>query len=467
MIPYLSKYFTSKAITAYIIVLVASSLLFLSKALPLLWIVFGLSEVLFFFYFSHRLTLRWAKYPAAILNRKLFNTAMFIRVVYVVCIYFFYKGMTGQPFEFDAADSMGYHVEASWITDLINTGNIKTYFDNTTRTGVSDYGWPFILTSIYLVSFKSILFVRLVNALLSAWMVKLIYRITKRNFGEEAGRIGGIMAMLLPTFIYYCGIHTKETVMIFILVAFIERADNLVRTRAFKFGSIMMVIFLGASLFFFRTVLAVAAWFSLFSALLFSAGSIIGSRRRVIYSSWFIIAALIIFSGTILSEIETYVQSRDLNQEQKISVISTRKGANRLAKYGNTIVFAPIMFIAPFPTLVNIETQKNTMMINGSLFTRNVYVFFVILALFMMYKKKILTKHILIIVMLISYLIILSASGYALSERFHLPAVPFLIILAGYGVTMVDKRNVKFYIPYLAMMVIIIIFWNWFKLAGR
>jgi hypothetical protein len=125
------------------------------------------------------------------------------------------------------------------------------------------------------------------------------------------------------------------------------------------------------------------------------------------------------------------------------------------------------MLIAPFPTLVNIETQRNAMMINGSVFTRNIYVFFVIIAFIMLYKQKLITKHIMLISILLSYLVILSMSGYALSERFHMPALPFLIIFAGYGVTRITRQNIKYYIPYLIIISIIIIFWNWFKLAGR
>jgi hypothetical protein len=438
----------------------------MSRMLPPLWIAFGLAEVLFFFYFSNRLSIRWSKLHPVIFRKKIFRTALLIRVIYVLAIYLFYKSMTGSPFEFDAGDSQGYHAEGAMLVDWFRAGILGKYFTGY-RTGVSDMGFPLWLSVIYLVSFKSIIVARIVNALVGAWTCVLIYKIARRNFGEEAARISAIFAMLLPAFIYYCGLHTKETAMVFLLVAFIERADNLVRMRTFKLGNVMIIIFLGVALFFFRTVLAVAAWFSLFSALLFSAERIIGPGRKTIYVIWFVIAALLIFSGKIITEVEGYVAASSLNQDQKISVISTREGANKFARYGSTAVFVPVMLIAPLPTLVKIETQKNSMMINGSSFTRNVYVFFVVLAFYALYRQKLLSKHILVIAMLLSYLVILSMSGYALSERFHMPALPFLIILAGYGITQVNKKNVKLYIPYLILISVIIIFWNWFKLAGR
>ena len=151
---------------------------------------------------------------------------------------------------------------------------------------------------------KRQLVARLVNAVVSAWMVVLIYKIASRNFGEAAGRISAILAMLLPTLVYYCGLHNKETVMVFLLMAFVDRADWFVRQRTIKTWNLLVVILLGASLFFFRTVLAAAAWFALFSSLLLSSDKLIGTARKAIFITWFAIAAAIVISGQIRTEVE-------------------------------------------------------------------------------------------------------------------------------------------------------------------
>jgi len=463
---YLSKYFTSKAIALYVVVLVACSLLFAGRWLPLLWIVFGLTEVIAFFYFSNFFTRTWADISNNLFRNELFKTALAIRISYVVFSYFFYIFMTDHPFEFEARDSMGYHKEAVWIVDMFEAGDIQYYFKEYLK-GVSDSGFTLFLGFIYYFSAKSILVARLINAFAGAWTCLLIYNIAKRNFGEIPARISAVLAMLLPTLIYYCGLHTKETIMVFFLVAFAERADFFIRQRTIKTWNLLVVIILGASLFFFRTVLAAAAWFALFSALLFSANKLIGAARKSIYIAWFTIAALVVISGQIRTEVEGYVKDRNTNQKAQMENYATTKGANTLAKYGTASIFMPMMLFAPFPTLVYIEDQPNAMMINGNIFTRNVYAFFVLIALFTLYKKKLLTEHILVLALLLTYLVILSLSGFALSERFHMPAVPFLLILAGYGITQMNNRNVKFYIPYLVVIGLVIIGWNWFKLAGR
>lgn len=374
--------------------------------------------------------------------------------------------MTGMPHEFEAADALTYHNQAAGIVDKLNMGEIRSFkaiFGNE----FSDSGFTIWLSTIYFFTSNSIFAARIINALMGAWMCVIIYKFASRNFGEGAARISAILAMLLPTFIYYSGIHNKETVMAFLLMAFAERADYFLRLRTFKTWNLLSVLVLGSSLFFFRTVLASAAWFALFSALLLSAERLIGPARKTIYILWFTIASLVVISGSILTEVKGYLKDRSTNQQMQMKGYSSGKGANTLSRYGSSAVFMPIILFAPFPTLVNIETQKNTMMINGNMFTRNVYAFFVVIALLVLIKNKLLNQHVLILSLLFSYLTILALSGFALSERFHMPAVPFLIILAGYGITQMNNRNVRYYIPYLVLIGLVIIGWNLFKLAGR
>ncbi len=440
--------------------------LFVPRFLPLIWIFFGMVAVFSFFFFGSILTKRWADIRQKKFQKKIFITALIIRVVYVVLIYFFYQSQTGKPFEFNALDSGGYHKTALWILEMFFDGTVYFYFSHYIQ-GISDAGWELTLAFIYLISFKSILMVRLVNSILSAWMVIMIYHIAQRNFGEKAARITAVLAMLLPSFIYYSGLHLKETVMVFLLMAFIERADFLLHSRNFTLIHVIQVVILGVSLFFFRTVMAAAAWFALFSALFLSSDKIMSRYKRIVMIIWLIIAFAFVLSGKISTEISGYLVESKTNQQDRYEFFSSRKGANVMAKYGSAAIFIPIIIPAPFPTLVNIPNQQNQMMTNGDLFTRNVYVFFVFVAFFFLIKKKRLRKNLLLSVFLASYLLILANSGFALSPRFHLPALPFFLIFAGYGITQTTRNISTYYVLYLVGISIIVVAWNWFKLAGR
>lgn len=441
--------------------------LFVPLFLPFIWIVFGTLAVLSFFYYSSVLSVRWAELPNKKFEKNIFNNSLIIRVIYIILIYYFYQFKTGIPFEFTAADSTGYHVEATWIVKWFVTGHFWDFYINQYVKAISDTGWPLIIAFFYLFSFNSIILIRLLNSIVSAWTVVLIYRIAQRNFGESVARIAAIMSMLLPAFVFYSGLHLKETLMVFLLMAFIDRADILLHSRSFKLSKILVLAALGTSLFFFRTVLGVAAWFAFLSAFFLSSDKLMSQYRRIILISWLIIAMVTVFSGSIYNDIIGTYNERNSLQKGHLEFFSTREGANKFAKYGRASIFIPIILLAPFPTFVNVPMQEDIMMVNGDLFTRNVYVFFVLVAFITLYKKKRLRKNLLLSVFLLTYLLVLANSGFALSSRFHVPALPFLILFASYGITQTNRNYTSYYILYLILISVIIIGWNWFKLAGR
>jgi hypothetical protein len=194
--------------------------------------------------------------------------------------------------------------------------------------------------------------------------------------------------------------------MVFLLLAFMERVDYLLRGNKITLYNLVLTGLLGASLFFFRTVLGLSAIFALFSALLLSKRLAVNWMNRLIISFWFLLVIWFFLSARIQGEINYYFQGQD-QQEVNMQFRARKEGGNTLATYGSTMVFVPFMFVAPFPTFVNIEIQQQQMLLSGGYFVRNIYAFFVILALVLLYKRKILRKHILILSFVFAYLKVL------------------------------------------------------------
>lgn len=467
MITFLPKYFTSKAITLYVVLLITCSLVFWGKGLPLHWVTFGLVEVVGFFYFSNLLTKKWSSISSAIFAKKLFLTALTVRMLYVVFSFLFYTWMTGEPFEFEAADAKGYHGEAIWLISLLKNDQLPVYIAYI-KGNYSDMGYVAYLTSIYSIFGVNIFVARLFKAALSALTCMLIYKLTQRNFGESAGRIAGILALLAPNLIYYCGLHVKETEMVFLTVFFLERADLLIRERKFNPATLLITLLLGLSLFFFRTVLGATAMASLvLGFLLHSKSGNVGLLRKVAFGMTILALSLFLVGGRIEAEMNRYWGDRDSNQQASMRARANTSKGNSLATYGTTALFAPIILIAPFPTLVNVETQQNQMLLNGGFYTRNICVFFLLIGLLALWKRKQIRQHLLLLSFLFSYLAVLAMSKFALSERFHMPILSVIIILVAFGITQLDRKNVKYYLPYLGLIALISIAWNLFKIAGR
>lgn len=469
---FVPKSITNVAILTYILALVCCSVLYSRHAMNWYWWLFGLIEVCGFFYFSNYLSKAWAKVRTKTFENNVFWTAFLIRAVVMLFLYWFHNEMTGQPFMFHAADSIGYHEEARWMAESIRSGHFNSYlaYKFAEGNGVSDAGYPMYLGFIYLLTDDSIIVVRLLKSIWSALSCILIYRLGKRNFGEHVGRLAAILMMLEPHFSIYGGMHLKETEMVFVMLLFLERADALLRNRNFKFSTISVVVVLLASLFTFRTVLGLTGVFALVLALLLSSKRVISLGKRIVFLLVFGITALYFAGGRIMSEVETVWERKDDNQSKRISVVERTQS---LAKYAGSAVFAPMIFTIPFPTMVETEGQETSRMLHGGLVVKNFMSFFCILALSsllfpLLQGRNTWRNNILIGVFLIAYLLILVFSAFAHADRFHMPALALEMLFMAYGVSLFRvPRFKRWYKYWVVIMFIAIIAWNWFKLAGR
>lgn len=464
MIPYFPNQITKKGIYLYLATLVIVSIFYFRYAMSLTYIIMGIVWVTVFFLLSTLCSKKWNTLPQKRYLFYLALTAFGLRLAWVIFSYIYYIEKTGIPFEFAAADSLGYWEDSSWLsTEKWNT--IRNYlFDS--RGTVSDSGYVFYLTYLYKLIGPNIFITRVIKSIWSTATVLLIYSLAKRNIGEDGGRLAAIMACFMPNLIFYCGLHLKETEMVFLLVAYLERADYLIRSHRYNVFTIAIPVLLALSLFTFRTVLGGAAVFSFVTALLFTNTYIIGRGKRVMLIAWGVLAVATLAGGTIQNEIESTWEEREYNQTAKRAG-QTAKG-NRWAKYATGTVMAPMMFVLPFPTMVDVDEQYTQQMLSGGNYVRNFLGGFVLIAVF---SAIFITKNwrnlSLIGSFVIAYLGIVSTSGFANSERFLLPGLPCLLIMAAYGVTQLNAKNYKFVKIWYWIVPVMAFAWAFFKLGSR
>ena len=464
MIPYFPKQIASKGIYLYLGSLTAVSLLYFHYAMSIEFILIGIMWVVGFFLLSTLCTKKWQDIQPKHFIRNIFLVAVGLRVAWAIFSYFYYTVKTGMPFEFNSGDAIWYY-EESMGNRRASIADIWNYlFVNT--DSISDSGYVFYLSLLSKLTGESILLPRLVNSIFSAATCILLYFLAKRNLSEEVGRMSAVFACFMPNLIYYCGLHLKETFMIFLLVAFLERTDYLLRSKKYNILTIALPVLLLVSLFSFRTVLGEAAAFSVVTALVFTNTQVVGKAKRWILIGWVALAIGILTGGTIMAEIESTWDDRETNQTAKRSY-QTSKG-NQWAKYATGTVMAPIMFVMPFPTMVDVDQQYNQQMISGGNYVRNFFGGFVLLAIF---SAIFITKNwrnlSLIGSFVIAYLGIISVSGFANSERFLLPALPGLLIMAAYGISLLNAKNYKVVRLWYYVVPVMVIAWAYFKLGSR
>ena len=468
MLSYFPKYYTDRAMYVYFALLVCVPIIF---GYPMEWYfwIFGIVEVVGFFYFAHQLPIAWKNYSPKAFAKKLFTTALIIRVIYVVFSYWFYNEMTGSPFEFGAADVGFYNEMGQYGHKLLSNGewNLLEKFKQYADLELSDSGYPIYLTFVYWIFDDSIFITRIIKCFWSAWTCVLVYKLASRNFGESVGRMAAIFCMLMPNFIYYCGIHLKETEMVFLIVLFAERADYAMRAQQLDWKALIIAILAACLLFLFRTALAAVAMIALATTLMLSSRKVLSLSKKIAIGTFVVLAMFVTVGNQLMREAEELLEQSESNQEKAMEWYANRKGGNELAKYAGAAVFAPMIFTIQFPTMVEIPIQENQRMIHGGNYVKNITSYFTIFALLSLLMSGNWRRHVLILSVCCGYLVVIALSAFAHSERFHLPALPFSLILAALGISLQTNKQKKWFNYWFILIFVANIAWVWFKLKGR
>lgn len=466
MIPFFPKQISTRAIIVYLISLTLVSFFFISYAMSWGFMVLGVAFVVGFFYLSAYCSKERRGVSQKEYVKSIFLWAFLIRLAWVIVSYFYYQEATGIPFEFGAADSIGYHETGEWLTWMGFKDAMIHLFGPGTGVSLGDTGYPLYLFVLYEIFGPVIIIPRILKALLSAYTCVLIYRIGARTFGEDAGRMAGIMSVFMPNLIIYCGYHLKETEMLFLEVAFMERLDYLIRSRHANFWNVLVTSVLALSLFLFRTVLGVAAVFSAATTvLLSSAPAMKKNGKRLALIGWGVLCLLVISGGTIMTEIEGYWEARDENVVSK-RYEQTRRG-NQWAQYATGAVMAPMVFVLPFSTMVDVDQQYGQQEKHGGNFIRSFMGFFAIMGVYEAFRRKKWRDFALIGSFVFAYLGVVSLSGFSNSERFLLPGLPGLILMWSYGISSLRAQTYKLLTPWCFVVIAMELAWAYFKLGSR
>ena len=462
MLNYFPKYFSTRAIICYLVTLALISVVFLNYAMPLQFMLFGLVPVLVFFVYGNRLTMDWRKFGEKAFAKRLFVTALIIRIVYVLFIYFYYLEMTGKPHAYYPGDELLYaYVGTLWrdfgVTETARL--MKEY-----RVTFSDSGYCWWMGFENLLLGTHVLPPRIVKCFIDAFSCVLMYKLAKRNFGEDVGRMTAIFCMLMPNMWYYCGVTLKETEMTFLTILFVERADLVLRSPKIKLAGMIVPALCILVMFTFRTALAAVMFAALVGALILSSGKQLQTWKKVLYSSVFAIWMLMTVGAEMIQEAQELWAGRTENQSVGYE---WRAETNSFAKYASATVFAPLIFTIPFSSMVATPAQENQMMMNGANFIKNILSGLTILAMFLLLKRGDWRKHVLPIALMCGYLVVLVFSNFAHSERFHFPILALELMFAAYSVSRLTNKHKRWYVIWLVGICVANIAWAWIKLAGR
>lgn len=453
-------------IAVYLLSLIISSSILYRYALSPLWIIWGSATVIGFFLLCFYLNQHCSNDENKTFIKKFFWIALGIRAIYVTSMVYYYYYQTGVAFEYKACDSLRYHYQAAYFSDLIRQGEFHKVVQilKYGTMGFSDQGYTLYLTILYSLFGKNILGPRLLKAIMSAFTCVAIYKLAQRNTDEKTARTAAIIAAFMPQLIHYTGVHLKETEMIFVTTMALERTDYLFKTKRFTFWNIAIPILFTALTFGFRTIIGMILLGSYVIYILIDRDDNFSKKQK----SWIIVGITvlsIIFLFTPIGR-EMIIIFKVNFRESHHQVDKYQSLGLKYAELAQAKYLLPGCFTLPLTNLVEIANDNQKLM-NGTYFIKNYLAFFAMWSLVIAIRKKSLKQFSLIGTFTLAYILMIALSFAANSERYHLPAIPGFIILAAYTMTHWDKKDRRYFYIYNALLLIAIVTWNILKVDAR
>ena len=462
----LLRHFNIVGVAVYLVALLVASLCFRTYALKALWMAWGVAAVLFFFGLSDVFYQRWRDDSTKVFLRKVFWVALGIRAVYATAILYYYYYQTGIGMEYQVGDSLNYHRGAAYIADLARDGHFSEIFlflKNTTM-GFSDQGYVLYLGTLYTVFGKNILGPRLLKALMSAAMCVSIYRLASRSLGERTGKLAAVMAVFLPQFIHYTGTYMKETEMVFLATLALERMDFLIRSKRYTFWNVLSPILLTALTFGFRTIVGMILIVSFVIFVMLDAELALSKRNKAIMLGLVAVVTAVFFFTPIGGEMRlifrvNFHESNYLTEKYQYLGL-------KYAEYARHEYLAPGAFTLPLTNLVEVANENQKLM-NGTYFVKNHLAFFALWCIVAALRERRWRSFSLVGSYTLIYIVTIALSFACMSERYHLPALPGMLIMAAFAMTHFRKKDFAFFYSYETLLLVAIVAWNYLKLSAR
>lgn len=434
------------------------------------WVLISFFVTIFSFVLFFDFNKKWFNINNLKFEKKIFRLSLLVNLVSVLFLYFLFYQYTGTEYEPEAADSLIYDEHGKDLSKMYMNGNfdVNSYlYDN----DYSDYGYNIFLSIIYFIFGPFSIIARLVNAVIIAICVVVLYKITVLICNVKIAKTASLLYTFAPFSLFYLSVNLKESIMIYILIQATYYAIKLNSNNSDPKKDATFLAIFSLLLFFFRTPLAMAFIASFFVYIYFN----LPTKKRIY--RFFTILGIIISSVIMVYIIGKFGFSErisaiiDQSSGQSDAELSDKM--NRGGKFGlslNKTLIVPLLFFsvlaAPFATFVLVDNQDQIAWLLSACVVKNILIFFAFFGIIYSLKYYF-RKHILILAFTFSYQLILAVSAVSTSGRYQLVTLPFLCVFMGIGIHEYKPKKNSLWIIFLFIMLLVIIGWNYFKLSIR
>jgi len=465
---YWNKRHIEVALFFAISVLLCHILFFSEYIMPLPILLGGVAVILLFFAGMYYYINTWSRCKN--FKTRLFIHSLFFRCVAIGVMYMLTSlyDPANLPFEIAAVDAWNYHYSGEIVANAINEGKDVFYALSHFWKSEADYGFSICIGFMYTIFGESALVMKIFNALVGSLTVIRLYQITQFAYEETQARVAGILAMLMPSLLWFSALFLKETFLIFLIVNICYFTLKVISTERFRIPNTIIILLLLGSIFYFRTVLVPLLFGCVLLQVVFYKTKNKNYRLFASFLTVVLVAGslFITYELSMDKHIEEAIESSTDQFDNELNKASKDRGINYTAALISPLLIAGAV-ITPFPSLLDFEERQLGIYVHfQNEIVRNTMYFFVFIGLFRFFKNR-KSGAIFVGSFAILYIMILAVSGISFQDRFQLLALPFLIIFMADGVVAKYPKKERHWVGYLSFIFFAILFWNVFKLSNR
>ena len=167
-----------------------------------------------------------------------------------------------------------------------------------------------IRDSFFTGSESDVLIPFILKSLMGAYCAILIYRVSKRHFGEGTARIAAIFIALNPNMIYWCGNMMKEAEMVFFCCLAVELLDNaMTSNKRMTIQHMLPGLLVGFYLFFFRAALGMVVFLAVFAHIVMASNRVMGWGKKIIAGVLVVLTLFVGAGDSLRSRVDNVVEA--------------------------------------------------------------------------------------------------------------------------------------------------------------
>ena len=439
------------------------------QALPPEWMMVNIGVLSLFFILLNIVSVRSEPTGDESYAGKLFWMALIARVVAVFALVSLAELTWDRPFYVGAVDETRYHRVATEVAQIITDGNFSLIIPHLLHEymGLFDnIGVPLILGPVYALFGNSVIVGKLFFALMGTGTVVLVYKTTRLIWDESVARLAGILMAFFPLALFYSSVILKEEFVAFLVMLGIYILVKGVINNRLGFWDIVLLLFAMSFIFLFRT--AAGALLVTLVAGTFVFNRFGGSKVFSLFTVGAVFLIFYYFMDMFVELDQYFDRITGVDEYSEARVRNVARG-NVLATIVGTPVYVVLSFVAPFPSMVQTSlrfdvTHDATYYWVSGLMIWNFLAYFGIIGLWKAFTGKF-SESLPVWGFAAGYSVILGITALFTVVRFNYNAMPLFIILIAVGIKY--RHEFPYWKLWLPCAVVLIVAWNFFRLAGR